>query len=40
MVPESQIESAYYGEKEAPYDNSSEAERRKNRLVMVVVVGK
>lgn len=39
-VPESQLEAAYYGEKDAPYDNSSEAERRKNRLVMVVVVGK
>lgn len=39
-VPETQLETAFYGEKEAPYDNSSEAERRKNRLVMVVVVRK
>lgn len=39
-IPEGQIEAAYYGEKEAPYDNSSEEERRKNRLVMVVVTGK
>ena len=39
-IPEAQIESAYYGEKDAPYDNSSEAERRKNRLVLVVVTGK
>jgi len=40
QIPETQLETAYYGEKEAPYDNSIEAERRKNRLVMVVVVGK
>ena len=39
-IPEAQIESAYYGEKDAPYDNSSEAERRKNRLVLIVVTGK
>lgn len=40
QVPETQLETAYYGEKDAPYDNSSEDTRRKNRLVMVVVVGK
>lgn len=34
------IETFYYGEKQDPYDNSSEIERRKNRLVKIEVVGK
>lgn len=34
------METFYYGEKQDPYDNSSEAERRKNRLVRVEVVHK
>jgi outer membrane protein OmpA-like peptidoglycan-associated protein len=34
------IETFYYGEKQDPYDNSSEVERRKNRLVRIEVVGK
>jgi outer membrane protein OmpA-like peptidoglycan-associated protein len=34
------IETFFYGEKEPPYDNSSEAERRKNRLVKIEVNGK
>ena len=34
------IETFYYGEKQDPYDNSSEIERRKNRLVRIEVVGK
>ena len=34
------IETFFYGEKEPPFDNSSEAERRKNRLVKIEVNGK
>ncbi len=34
------IESFFYGEKEPQFDNSSEAERRKNRLVRIEVNGK
>jgi outer membrane protein OmpA-like peptidoglycan-associated protein len=34
------IESFFYGEKDPQFDNSSEAERRKNRLVKVEVNGK
>jgi outer membrane protein OmpA-like peptidoglycan-associated protein len=34
------IESFFYGEKEPQFDNSSEAERKKNRLVKIEVNGK
>jgi outer membrane protein OmpA-like peptidoglycan-associated protein len=34
------IESFFYGEKEPQFDNSTEAERRKNRLVKIEVNGK
>ena len=34
------IESFFYGEKEPQFDNSSEADRRKNRLVKIEVNGK
>ncbi|MCU0275252.1 MAG: OmpA family protein [Acidobacteria bacterium] len=34
------IESYFYGEKDPQFDNSSEAERRKNRLVRIEVNGK
>ncbi len=34
------IESFFYGEKQPQFDNSSEAERRKNRLVKIEVNGK
>ena len=34
------FETYHYGEKESPYDNTSEEERRKNRLVTVQAVGK
>jgi outer membrane protein OmpA-like peptidoglycan-associated protein len=34
------IESFFYGEKDPQFDNSSEAERRKNRLVKIEVNGK
>ncbi len=34
------IETFFYGEKEPQFDNSSEAERRKNRLVKIEVNGK
>jgi outer membrane protein OmpA-like peptidoglycan-associated protein len=34
------IETFFYGEQEPPFDNSSEAERRKNRLVKIEVNGK
>jgi hypothetical protein len=34
------FETYYYGEKESPFDNTAEEERRKNRLVTVQVVGK
>lgn len=39
-IPENFIESYFYGEKEAPFDNTSEEERRKNRLVNIQVIGK
>lgn len=39
-IKEEFFETYHYGEKEAPYDNTSEAERRKNRLVTVQAVGK
>jgi len=35
---ENKIEVYYYGEKSAPYDNSTEAERRKNRMVRIEVI--
>ena len=34
------IETFFYGEKDPQFDNSSEAERRKNRLVKIEVNGK
>jgi outer membrane protein OmpA-like peptidoglycan-associated protein len=34
------FETYHYGEKEAPFDNTSEEERRKNRLVSVQVIAK
>ena len=34
------VETYFYGEKEPPFDNSSEAERQKNRLVKIEVSGK
>lgn len=37
---EKNIETYFYGEKEAPFDNSQESERRKNRLVTVEVSAK
>jgi len=39
-VDAAHIESFFYGEKEPQFDNSSEAERRKNRLVKIEVNGK
>jgi outer membrane protein OmpA-like peptidoglycan-associated protein len=39
-IDENLIESYYYGEKDAPYDNTSEEQRRKNRLVNIQVIGK
>jgi outer membrane protein OmpA-like peptidoglycan-associated protein len=39
-VDEKLIESYFYGEKDAPYDNTSEEQRRKNRLVNIQVIGK
>ncbi|MFC2146846.1 OmpA family protein, partial [Acidobacteriota bacterium] len=39
-IKEEFFESYHYGEKKAPYDNTSEEERRKNRLVTVQAVGK
>jgi outer membrane protein OmpA-like peptidoglycan-associated protein len=39
-IGENLIESYYYGEKDAPYDNTSEEQRRKNRLVNIQVIGK
>jgi outer membrane protein OmpA-like peptidoglycan-associated protein len=39
-IKEEFFETYHYGEKEAPYDNTSEEERRKNRLVTVQAVGK
>ena len=34
------METFFYGEKEPHFDNSSEAERQKNRLVKIEVSGK
>ncbi len=39
-IPGDRIEAHYYGEKKAPFDNSTEKERRKNRLVNIEVIGK
>lgn len=39
-IDEKFFQTYYYGEKEAPFDNTSEAERRKNRLVSIQVIGK
>jgi outer membrane protein OmpA-like peptidoglycan-associated protein len=39
-IKEEFFETYHYGEKESPYDNTSEEERRKNRLVTVQVVGR
>jgi outer membrane protein OmpA-like peptidoglycan-associated protein len=39
-VDPAHIESFFYGEKDPQFDNSSEAERRKNRLVKIEVNGK
>ena len=39
-IGEEFIESYFYGEKEMPFDNSSEEQRRKNRLVTIQVIGK
>ncbi len=39
-IKEEFFETFHYGEKEAPYDNTSEEQRRKNRLVTVQAVGK
>lgn len=39
-IGEQFIESYFYGEKEMPFDNSSEEQRRKNRLVTIQVIGK
>jgi outer membrane protein OmpA-like peptidoglycan-associated protein len=39
-IKEEFFETYHYGEKESPYDNTSEEERRKNRLVTVQAVGK
>lgn len=39
-IPENLIEAHFYGEKDAPYDNTSEEQRRKNRAVNIQVIGK
>jgi outer membrane protein OmpA-like peptidoglycan-associated protein len=39
-IEEEFFETYHYGEKESPYDNTAEEERRKNRLVTVQAVGK
>jgi outer membrane protein OmpA-like peptidoglycan-associated protein len=39
-IDPARIESFFYGEKDPQYDNSSEAERCKNRLVKIEVNGK
>lgn len=39
-IDENFIESYYYGEKDSPFDNSSEEQRRKNRMVKIQVIGK
>lgn len=39
-IPENFIETYFYGEQNAPYDNSCEEVRKKNRLVNIQVIGK
>jgi outer membrane protein OmpA-like peptidoglycan-associated protein len=39
-VDAAHVEMFFYGEKESRFDNSSEAERQKNRLVKIEVIGK
>jgi outer membrane protein OmpA-like peptidoglycan-associated protein len=39
-VDAAHVETFFYGEKEPPFDNTSEAERLKNRLVKIEVSGK
>ena len=39
-IKEEFIETYYYGEKDAPFDNTLEEQRRKNRLVNIQVIGK
>jgi outer membrane protein OmpA-like peptidoglycan-associated protein len=39
-IEEKFIKTSFYGEKGAPFDNSSEEQRRKNRLVSIQVTGK
>ena len=39
-IKEDFFETYFYGEKESPYDNTSEEERRKNRLVNIQVLGR
>jgi len=39
-IPENLIETFFYGEKDSPFDNSSEESRRKNRRVDIQVIGK
>jgi outer membrane protein OmpA-like peptidoglycan-associated protein len=39
-ISENFIETYFYGEKESPFDNSSEEQRRKNRLVQIQAIGK
>ncbi|MDQ1355287.1 MAG: hypothetical protein QG657_5597 [Acidobacteriota bacterium] len=39
-IPENFIETHFYGEKDAPFDNTSEEQRRKNRSVNIQVIGK
>jgi outer membrane protein OmpA-like peptidoglycan-associated protein len=39
-VDATHVETFFYGEKEPSFDNSSEAERLKNRLVKIEVSGK
>ncbi len=39
-IKEEFFETYHYGEKESPFDNTAEEERRKNRLVNIQVIGK
>lgn len=39
-IAENFIESYFYGEKESPFDNTTEEQRRKNRLVQIQVIAK
>jgi outer membrane protein OmpA-like peptidoglycan-associated protein len=39
-IPGNLIETYYYGETDAPFDNTSEEQRRKNRTVNIQVIGK